>query len=113
MRYLHQRVWVITLDRRLVRLQVGDGMLLADAERVAGDGSVGKGGFAPLERRGAATVRADLARRRAGRKNEKIDRLAAEQSVDEVAPSLAGGGPPPPRRLSRVEVQMRHCVAAD
>src|SRR3954469_18011380 len=88
-------------------------MLLADAQRVAGGGPVGKGGLAPLERRGAAAVRAYLARRRACRKNEKIDRIPAEQSLDEIAPSLARGGPPPPRRLSRVQVQMCHGIAAD
>src|SRR3954471_22873817 len=88
-------------------------MLLADAQRVPGDGPVGKGGLAPLERRGAASVSAYLARRRACRKNEKIDRLPAEQSLDEIAPSLAGGGPPAPRRLSGVQVEMCHGIAAD
>src|SRR3954470_22627967 len=88
-------------------------MLLADAQRVAGDGPVAKGGLAPLQRRGTASVRAYLARRRACRKNEKIDRIPAEQSLDEIAPSLAGGGPPPPRRLSGVQVEMCHSVAAD
>src|SRR4051812_27650116 len=88
-------------------------MLLADAERVAGDGSVGIAGRPPLERRGTAAVRAYLARRRAGRKNEQIDGLPAEQSLDEVAPSLAGGRPPPPRGLSGIQVEMRHCITAD
>src|SRR3982750_4597279 len=88
-------------------------MLLADAERVAADGPVGKGGLPPLEGRGAASVRAYLARRRACRKNEKIDRLPTEQSLDEIAPSLAGGGPPRPRRLSGVQVEMCHGIAAD
>src|SRR3954465_538964 len=88
-------------------------MLLADTQWIAADGPVGKGGLAPLERRGAASVRAYLAGRRAGRKNEKVDRLPAEQSLDEIAPSFAGGGPPAPRRLSGVQVEMCHCIAAD
>src|SRR5450759_624575 len=112
MRDLHERIGIVTIDREVIRLAVAEGILPPDSERITALGRVGISGLAPCKRRAPPAPPANLARSRTGGENQQINRLAGEEPLRQIVPSVTERRPPRASLLIDVQVQVRHRVAA-